>query len=75
MAIDTDTDAGPTRAQLDVLLALAGLDPDDDEREQLAATYATMRPGVEALYAMPEARYEAPALVFQAAPKPERWGA
>ena len=71
----TETDTAPTRDQLDILLALAGLDPDDGEREQLAATYAMMRPGVEALYAMPEARYEAPALVFQAAPKLERWGA
>jgi hypothetical protein len=62
-------------AVVDALLAAAGLSPEATEREGLIATYAMFKPVVEALYAVPEARYEAPALVFQAAPKLTPWGA
>jgi hypothetical protein len=62
-------------AVVDAMLAAAGLSPEATEREDLIATYAMFKPVVEALYAVPEARYEAPALVFQAAPKLTPWGA
>ena len=57
------------------MLAAAGLNPEATEREDLIATYAMFKSVVEALYAMPEARYEVPALVFQAAPKLTPWRA
>jgi hypothetical protein len=69
MSTETDT------AAVDAMLAAAGLAPSADERVALTAMYAQFKPGVEALYAVPEARYEAPALVFQAAPKLAEWGA
>jgi hypothetical protein len=60
---------------IDAMLSAAGLDPSAEEREALGKMYATFKPGIDALYAMPEVRYEAPALVFQAAPKLQAWGA
>jgi hypothetical protein len=60
---------------IDAMLSAAGLDPSPEEREALGKMYATFKPGIDALYAMPEVRYEAPALVFQAAPKLQAWGA
>jgi hypothetical protein len=72
MAVDTDTRLAAT---LDVMLDAAGLSAAPQEREQLLAMYEMFKPGVEALYALPEARYEAPALVFQAEPKLTAWGA
>jgi hypothetical protein len=62
-------------AVVDAMLAAAGLSPGAAEREDLIAAYAMFKPAVEALYAVPEARYEASALVFQAAPKLTPWGA
>jgi hypothetical protein len=62
-------------AAMDAMLAAAGLQPSDDEKAALGQLYATFKPGVDALYALPAARYEAPALVFQAAPKLDAWGA
>lgn len=60
---------------IDAMLSAAGLNPSPEEREALGAMYATFKPGMDALYALPEVRYEAPALVFQAAPKLQAWGA
>lgn len=62
-------------AAVDALLAAAGLSPEPAEREELIATYAMLKPVVEALYGVSEARYEVPALVFQAAPKLTPWRA
>jgi hypothetical protein len=62
-------------ATIDAMLDAAGLQPSADERAALGRLYATFKPGLEALYALPEVRYEAPALVFQAAPKLDAWGA
>jgi hypothetical protein len=61
-------------ATLDAMLDAAGILAAPAEREQLLALYAAFKPGVESLYALPEARYEAPALVFQAEPKLSAWG-
>lgn len=60
---------------IDVMLAAAGLDPSAEEREALGKMYDMFKPGIDALYTLPEVRYEAPALVFQAAPKLQAWGA
>jgi hypothetical protein len=68
MSTDTET-------AIAAMLAAAGLAPTAQERAALGEMYAMFKPGVEALYAVPEARYEAPALVFQAAPKLTAWGA
>jgi hypothetical protein len=62
-------------AAIDAMLDAAGLQPAPDERETLAKLYATFKPGLDALYALPAARYETPALIFQAAPKLDAWGA
>jgi murein DD-endopeptidase MepM/ murein hydrolase activator NlpD len=69
MAVTNET------AAVDAMLDAAGLSPAPAEREQLLQMYNLFKPGVEALYALPEARYEAPALVFQAEPKLTAWGA
>jgi hypothetical protein len=63
-----------TLATLDAMLDAAGIVAAPAEREQLHALYARFKPGIDALYALPEARYEAPALVFQAEPKLTPWG-
>jgi hypothetical protein len=60
---------------VDAMLAAAGLSLGATEREDLIAFYAMFKPVVDALYAVPEARYEVPALVFQAAPKLTQWRA
>lgn len=46
------------------LLDAAGLDPPEDERAAFVAIYPLLRNMVESLYAVPEAREEVPALVF-----------
>ncbi|UBU17496.1 hypothetical protein [Nonomuraea gerenzanensis] len=48
------------------LLAAAGLSVPEAEIEVIAAGYALQRAGVDALYAVPEARYADPALRFRA---------
>ena len=68
-----DESSAAMAAVVDIMLAAAGLRPDAIDREKLIATYAMFKPVVDALYAGPEARYEIPALVFQAAPKLTPW--
>lgn len=58
---------------VNAMLAAAGLKPSAAEREGLIANYTAFKPAIEALYAVTEAQYEVPALVFQAAPKLTRW--
>ncbi|TMR18724.1 hypothetical protein ETD85_53275 [Nonomuraea zeae] len=48
------------------LLAAAGLTVPEDELALLATGYGFQRAGVDALYAVPEARYADPALRFRA---------
>lgn len=69
MPVDEPDDA----AIVDAKIAAAGLTPTAAEREALIAAYAAFKPLVDALYAVPEARYEASALVFQADPKLTPW--
>jgi hypothetical protein len=64
----------PTTAEtVDTMLAAAGLDPSPAERQEMVTMYEAFKPGVEALYAVPEARYEDPALVFLAQPPLDVW--
>jgi hypothetical protein len=60
---------------VDAMLAAAGIAIAGAERRSLLEMYAIYQPAIAALYALPEVRYEAPALVFQAAPKLDAWGA
>jgi hypothetical protein len=58
---------------VDTMLAAAGLRLPADDRRALVELYRQYRPRVDALYEVPEARYEAPAQVFQAAGNLKRW--
>jgi hypothetical protein len=62
-------------AAVDAALAAAGLNVAPEERARLLEMYALYRPAIAALYVLPEVRYEVPALVFQADPKLQTWGA
>lgn len=54
-------------------LAQSGLVASDEEVATMAAGYGEYRTGIEALYAVPEARYASPALVFTATPTFVDW--
>ena len=58
---------------IDAMLEAAGLDPSAEERVAMAEMYHVFKPGVDALYALPECKYEVPALVFDANPPLARW--
>lgn len=62
-----------TIAVLRTMLAAAGLTASDDELAAYAAAYPDTQAGVEALYAVPAARYVDPALRFRAAARIENW--
>jgi Asp-tRNA(Asn)/Glu-tRNA(Gln) amidotransferase A subunit family amidase len=55
------------------MLALAGIAATPKDRDELFDLYAQIRPNVEALYAVPQARYQVPALTFSAQPKLKDW--
>lgn len=59
---------------VDVMLAAAGITVSAKERQRLTDMYGMHRPGIAAMYALPDVRYESPALVFQAAPNLDTWG-
>ena len=48
------------------LLAAAGISPDPEEVAVMIADFPDRAAKIEALYAVPEARYEEPDLVFRA---------
>ncbi|MCS5713183.1 hypothetical protein NVV95_01315 [Herbiconiux sp. CPCC 205716] len=50
------------------MLALARISPSEEEISGLIAGFAPARAAVRMLYAVPEARYAEPALVFRARP-------
>lgn len=50
------------------LIALAQVDPPDAEVAALRDGFAAQRSAIRALYAVTEARYEEPALIFSARP-------
>ena len=55
------------------LLDQAGLPASDDEIAAYAAGFAIQRAAVDALYAVPEARYAEPALRFRASARIADW--
>ena len=55
------------RALVTLLLARAGISPSDSEIDALTKQYAELKKTIDALYAIPECRYEVPALRFDAA--------
>jgi hypothetical protein len=62
-----------TIALVRTMLAMAALPASDDEITAYAVAYPAHRAGVEALYAVPAARYVDPALRFQAAARIDDW--
>jgi len=62
-----------TQLTVQTLLAIAGLNPSSDEVATLVDAYPTFKAGIESLYAIPEVRYEAPALIFDPTPVFADW--
>jgi hypothetical protein len=58
----------PEPDAVSALLALSELAPPPDDHEFLVAAYPIARAMAAALYAVPEARYAEPALIFHARP-------
>jgi hypothetical protein len=54
-------------------LAAAGLPADPDEVTFLVGQYQIHKAAIESLYAIPAARYEAPALIFDPTPTFADW--
>jgi len=57
-----------------VLLGLAGLSVGDDDLAYLVVALESHRRAVERLWSIPDARYEVPALHFDASPPLVEWG-
>lgn len=57
-----------------VLLGLAGLPAGNDDLAYLVAAYKSHRRAIERLWSVPGARYEVPALHFDASPPLVEWG-
>ena len=55
------------------LIAAAGLAPSEAEMATLVSAYPDHKAGIESLYAIPEARYAAPGLIFTATPVFADW--
>jgi len=55
------------------LLDAAGITPSETELAAYAPEYLTRRASVDALYAVPQARYTDPALRFRAGARLEDW--
>jgi len=66
VAIDTDI-------TVRTLLAAAGLTPSAEEIASLVDAYPRHKAGIESLYAIPETRYESPALIFNPTPVFADW--
>jgi hypothetical protein len=72
MTIDppTSTDEVTVRA----MLAAAGIPATEEEIITFVEDYPRLRGMVEMLHAVPEARYEAPGLLFDPSPTFAEWG-
>ncbi|HTF50413.1 MAG TPA: hypothetical protein VK735_23490 [Pseudonocardia sp.] len=57
---------GAVERTVRALIAGAGLNPSDDELAELIRVYPQFRAALDRLHAVPDARYESPALVFPA---------
>ena len=67
------TDPADPSVVVPAMLAAAGLSPSADEMAAFIKDYAFTKMSVAALYAVPEARYEVPALVFDPVPTFADW--
>jgi hypothetical protein len=72
MTIDTPTSAD--EATVRTLLAVAGIPATEEAILAFAQDYPRLRGMVELLHAVPEARYEAPGLLFDPTPTFAEWG-
>lgn len=61
--------------RVDMMLAAAGVHLSAEDRRCLLKTYTTLLPRIEALYDVPGADDEVPALVFLADPSLSQWPA
>ena len=59
--------------RVSALLDAAGLQPSPAERAAFITVYPMLRAMVASLYAVPDARYESPALAFDARPVFDEW--
>ena len=57
-----------------MLMDRAGLPASDEELAKLTANYDMQQAGIESLYAVAAARYEAPCLSFNPTPVFAEWG-
>jgi hypothetical protein len=62
-------------AEVGLMMSRAALPLSASELAELAASYPLQQAGVEALYAVPEARYADPALRFRADARMADWAA
>lgn len=60
-------------ATVRTFLATAGLSPSEEEIAALVEVYPRHKAGIESLYAIPAARYESPALIFNPTPVFADW--
>ncbi|HEY2564282.1 MAG TPA: hypothetical protein VGI44_11260 [Acidimicrobiales bacterium] len=72
MTVDTPMSAD--EATVRTLLAVAGIPASEEEILTFAEDYPKLRGMVELLHAVPEARYEAPGLLFDPTPTFAEWG-
>lgn len=70
---DGVTDENEVEATVRLLLAAAGLAPSEEEIAAFVVGYPRHKAGIESLYAIPEVRYESPALIFTATPVFADW--
>ena len=71
---ETDGVSSPDEVTVRTLLAAAGILASQAEVAHLAVGYPELRRMVELLHAVPEARYESPALSFDPTPVFTEWG-
>ncbi|HWB21401.1 MAG TPA: hypothetical protein VG652_00780 [Gaiellaceae bacterium] len=67
------TDLSEATTAVPTLLAIAGISPSPEEVEKMSRDYPFIRMSAAALYTVPEARYEVPALIFDPVPSFADW--
>ena len=61
-------------ATVRLLLGIAGISPNDEERAEMTRFYPELRAALDGLHRVAPARYAAPALVFRAGGTFADWG-
>jgi hypothetical protein len=67
------TDLSDPTVAVPTMLAIAGISPSPAEVEKMIVDYPFIRMSAAALYSVPEARYEVPALIFDPVPTFHDW--